>query len=222
MNLFQEPRIASTAPKQIRTAYSAKPNNRKHRPQTDLKYILFEHQESQAPSPNKLEVSLLRKRRIASTVHEQIGKAYSSKTKNRKHRPQPNLERIFFKNKRIASNARKQIWKEYSSKTQNRRHRPLGKEMEGALLKNKESQAPSPKKLQVNLLQKQGIASTVPKQIRTESSAKTKNRKAPSPKKLEVNLFLKQRIAISVPKQNRKKYSSKTKSRKPRPQTNLK
>ena len=116
-----------------------------------MKRVFFLNEESQAPSTNKLEKITLQKQ------------------------SQPNLERIF-KNKRIASNAPKQIWKEYSSKTQNRRHRPLGKKMEGALLQNKESQAPSPKKLEKHL-QKQGIASTVPRQIRTESSAKTKNRK---------------------------------------------
>jgi hypothetical protein len=82
------------------------------------------------------------------------------KTKNRKHRPQTNLEGTLDKNeesqapspnilgdnlfqkRRIASTVSKPIWKEPCSKTKNRKHRPHTN-LERTLNKNDESQAPS-------------------------------------------------------------------------------
>jgi hypothetical protein len=151
----QKQRIASTVPNQTWSESSSKTKGRTQRPQTNLegvllknkeshhpitnlKWIFFQNKESQAPTPNKLGVSFLQKQRIASPVPKQTMSESSSKTEERKQRPQTNWQVV--------------------------------------LRKHKESQAPSPNKLGVNLLLKQRITSAVPIQIGKEYSSKTKHR----------------------------------------------
>jgi hypothetical protein len=87
-------RDESQAPSPNKLGYNLlqKTKNRKHRPQTNWEGTLLKNKESHAPSPNKFGRNPSQKQTIASTVPKQIWKEPFSKTPNRKHRPQTNLE----------------------------------------------------------------------------------------------------------------------------------